>query len=499
MKQFRLILLCVVILMGTLVPGFAFVDTTSHWGSDYIETLAQYGVISGYPDGTFKPDANVSRTEFLVMTMKALGETVRLAKGGEYWGQPYIERALSLGLIQKSDFVSITKTTFDKPILREEMAGVVAAAFLTSNAMPASTSMNAAAAKINDLSEVRACYQQPTLVAYAVKLISGYSDGSFRPSGFATRAESSVVTAKLLSDRLGLGEIASKPAASISAYSVGGISIGDSLEKVTKTLGTPVRKDLSEYGFEWYVYHQNYKNYIQIGIASGRVVGLFTHYGPLESSDGVKMGTTKGAVLERYGASLSKLTKGNVTYLYQKNDEFDLYKLGSGYVTFFYDVHDANKLIAFQMIEKATEEKLLGYFGPASSKLRSAFENQTFDLANVFRVAHGLSTVTYCPISSISAYDHSVDMYTRNFFDHVNPDGLSPFDRMEADGLKFAAASENIAAGYTNAFSTHIGWVNSLGHRVNLLGRDYTRLGVGVAFGGQLHQYFTQDFYKPQS
>lgn len=492
-------MLCLVLAVSMMAPpAFAFVDTTSHWGRDYIGTLVEYGIIKGYPDGTFKPDARVTRAEFLVMTLKALGETVRVARPGEYWGQPYIDHARALGLIQASDFATLTAVTFDKPILREEMAGVVSAAYLRSNEMPAASTLSSAAGMIRDLSAVRECFQEPTLVAYAVKLLSGYTDGSFRPAGSATRAESSVVTAKLLADRLGLSEIsAAAPLLTAPTIKVAGISIGDSQEKVTQTLGTPLRKDLSEYGFEWLIYHKDYKDYVMIGVASGKVVGLFTHYGPFESAIGLRMGSTRGDVQAKYGGGLTKIDKGSFTFLIQTSEEFDLYKLPSGYATFFYDLQDGNTVIAFQLIAPATEEAFKSLYGTASAALRTAYENQTFDLTNVFRAAKGKSLVTYNDTASKVAYNHSVDMLRRSFFDHVNPDGATPFDRMQAGGLSFSAASENIAAGYLNAVMTHIGWVNSTGHRVNLLG-SYTQLGTGVAFGGPYKQYFTQNFLTPR-
>jgi len=495
MRKLGRLLLTLVLLVSLVAPvTFAFEDTDQHWGRDYIGTLVKYDIVDGYPDGSFKPDARITRSEFLVMTLKSLGENVRAASAGEYWGQPFIERARSLGLIQASDFASLTASTFDRPILREEMAGIVSAAYLRSNERPAASTLDSAADKISDLDAVRDCYQEPTLVAYAVKLLSGYTDGSFRPAGSATRAESSVVTAKLLADRLGLGDIVvSTPPVSSPTFKVAGISIGDSLEKVTQTLGTPVRKDLSEYGFEWYVYHRSYKDYVMIGVSSGKVVGLFTHYGPFESAVGLRMGSTRSEVQTKYGTSLTKIDKGTFTFLIQTSEEFDLYKLQPGYATFYYDLEDSKKVIAFQLIAPVAEESLKSLYGPASAGLRTAYEKQTFDLANVFRAAKGKSVVTYNSTASKVAYNHSLDMLQRGFFDHVNPDGKSPFDRMKASGLSFSAASENIAAGYINAVTTHIGWVNSPGHRVNLLG-NYTQLGTGVAFGGDYKQYFTQNF-----
>ncbi|MFM1655740.1 CAP domain-containing protein [Brevibacillus sp. B_LB10_24] len=80
----------------------------------------------------------------------------------------------------------------------------------------------------------------------------------------------------------------------------------------------------------------------------------------------------------------------------------------------------------------------------------------------------------------------------------MNPDRKSPFDRMKKDGIIYKQASENIAAGQTSAIFAHESWMNSAGHRKNILG-DYSRLGVGMSFGGTYSTYYTQNFYQPKS
>lgn len=61
-----------------------------------------------------------------------------------------------------------------------------------------------------------------------------------------------------------------------ASVSVRGIAIGDTAGQVTAKLGQPARQDASEYGFTWYVYNQDYSNYIQVGIAGGKVVALYS-------------------------------------------------------------------------------------------------------------------------------------------------------------------------------------------------------------------------------
>ena len=85
-------------------------------------------------------------------------------------------------------------------------------------------------------------------------------------------------------------------------------------------------------------------------------------------------------------------------------------------------------------------------------------------------------------------------MNDKNYFDHTNKENKSPFDRMEEEGINYKNAGENIAAGQSSAIYAHHAWMNSLGHRKNILG-DYKYIGVGVIFGGYYNIYYTQNFY----
>jgi hypothetical protein len=104
---------------------------------------------------------------------------------------------------------------------------------------------------------------------------------------------------------------------------------------------------------------------------------------------------------------------------------------------------------------------------------------------------------------------HSEDMYTRNFFDHTNPDGLDPFERMAAVGYSFTLAGENIATG-SNSTATDLenllmvdAGISGRGHRVNLLdirsGTIFREIGVGYHAASTPNAsgrrtYMTQDF-----
>lgn len=123
----------------------------------------------------------------------------------------------------------------------------------------------------------------------------------------------------------------------------------------------------------------------------------------------------------------------------------------------------------------------------------AAYEQEVFDLVNQIREENGLEPFVYNETLAETARAHSQDMIDRNFFDHTNPDGKSPFDRMRDNGLSFSMAAENIAAGQRTPEEVVESWMNSEGHRANILG-GCEELGVGLALGGSYGYYWTQCF-----
>ncbi|WP_241038512.1 CAP domain-containing protein [Blastococcus litoris] len=108
-------------------------------------------------------------------------------------------------------------------------------------------------------------------------------------------------------------------------------------------------------------------------------------------------------------------------------------------------------------------------------------EGQVLALVNAERAAAGCGALSADAGLANVARAHSADMRDRGFFDHVNLDGLDPFDRAERAGL--SARAENIAWGQRSPAEVMDSWMNSPGHRANILNCSLTRLGVGVAEG----------------
>jgi len=78
-----------------------------------------------------------------------------------------------------------------------------------------------------------------------------------------------------------------------------------------------------------------------------------------------------------------------------------------------------------------------------------------------------------------AAGKHASDMVRRHYLDHTNPDGQGPADRMAAAGYRGSGWGENIAAGYDSAQKVVAAWMNSEGHRQNILNCRFTSIGIG--------------------
>jgi len=123
----------------------------------------------------------------------------------------------------------------------------------------------------------------------------------------------------------------------------------------------------------------------------------------------------------------------------------------------------------------------------------SADEALMVDLVNAERAARGLPALRVDLAMVAVARAHSTDMATRDFFSHINPDGLDPFDRMRAAGITFGAAAENIAM-YPTTTQAHEALMASDGHRRNILGAAYRRIGIGIYRDASGQRFFTQVF-----
>ncbi|MBE2977441.1 CAP domain-containing protein [Priestia megaterium] len=126
------------------------------------------------------------------------------------------------------------------------------------------------------------------------------------------------------------------------------------------------------------------------------------------------------------------------------------------------------------------------------TKDASQFEQKVVDLVNQERQKQGLKPLTLNKKLSDVARTKSKDMMDKGYFDHNSPTYGSPFDMMKQFGIEYTTAGENIAKGQQSPEDVMNAWMNSDGHRKNILNPDFTEIGVGYVKGDTT--YWTQQF-----
>lgn len=139
---------------------------TEGWAYPYISNLTGNGVITGYEDGTFRPDQKVTKAEYLALVMRAAAYETQEDANAAHWWTPYFEKAVDRGLIIAEEY----ETTIDSPISRYAMAELVANVLKDKEID--------VAAETNVLSDVSA-HQDAVGICYSAGIITGYEDGTF--------------------------------------------------------------------------------------------------------------------------------------------------------------------------------------------------------------------------------------------------------------------------------------------------------------------------------
>lgn len=128
---------------------------------------------------------------------------------------------------------------------------------------------------------------------------------------------------------------------------------------------------------------------------------------------------------------------------------------------------------------------------PTTDSKVTSYEQEVIRLVNQKRAENGLKALTYdWELCRVARYK-SQDMKDKRYFSHTSPTYGSPFQMIKNFGISYRSAGENIARGYATPEAVVNGWMNSSGHRANILNSSFTHIGVGYVADGN---YWTQMF-----
>ena len=105
------------------------------------------------------------------------------------------------------------------------------------------------------------------------------------------------------------------------------------------------------------------------------------------------------------------------------------------------------------------------------------------------RIAYGLRPLRISDRLSLAAQDRIYDMFSKHYFNHVAPDGTPPWKWVSHRGYDYRELAENLAIGYKTPGGIVDGWMNSPGHRANVLGEHFHDVGVAIAPGSPTRRF----------
>jgi uncharacterized protein YkwD len=243
------------------------------------------------------------------------------------------------------------------------------------------------------------------------------------------------------------------------------IELGDSLDTVLQKLGEPSRIDENVTRLDWYVYNDDYSKFIMIGISKDKVASIYTSHTDFVVNDLIK-----------YGTSEESLPKSQLNKYYI--DEIN------GSILYGIMISDINAG---------------GIWGPVlDNNERSPYiELQQVDCVNAFRVFNGLNSLKIDDIAQKTAREHSKDMAQNGYFAHASLDGRSFSHRYNGNNGRYFACAENIVAGSDDGFNQFRQFLNSSGHRNNMLYNLSKYIGIGVYYNeNSLYKYYGTQLFS---
>lgn len=180
-----------------------------------------------------------------------------------------------------------------------------------------------------------------------------------------------------------------------------------------------------------------------------------------------------------------------------KEPPFEFYKISKGDTFWFIAKRyglDYKRLMQLNPDVNPTNMQVGGVIRLKSTSAPvSSFEEEVVRLVNQERAKQGLSPLTHRADVKNVAEKKAMDLINSNYFSHTSPNYGSPFDMLKSFGISYRSAGENIAKGQRSPQEVMNAWMNSSGHRANILNRNYNGIGVGF-YNGAWVQLFVQSY-----
>ncbi len=267
----------------------------------------------------------------------------------------------------------------------------------------------------------------------------------------------------------------SNPALSVRNSS---ITIGETKQAVIDKFGIPGRIDKTEYGFDYYIYNNDYTRMAFIAVQDDKVLGYYT-----DSVDFNYQGVHYGDTIDQLNKALKKQFELSESITYSDS---------TNTIHIFMDALESKTVTGIYILPKGAAT------GDYSEEIIRSIEVLLYDLTNSFRAHNKLAPLSWSSSSSLAARKHSNSMSANDYLAHTDPERRSPGGRLIAEGISYEKCGENIIAGYDDAILSVHHLYNSKNQRKNLLSKTYRYTGDGFSFNkdSKYKTYITQDFYR---
>ena len=189
---------------------------------------------------------------------------------------------------------------------------------------------------------------------------------------------------------------------------------------------------------------------------------------------------TQSMIIASMSLLLSTTAMANTYHTVKSGDS--MWKIAVKYETGLSEIISANTQIKNPSLIYPGQKITI----PQKDTAQSSYTKEVIRLVNEIRAQNGLGTLKEdWQLSRVAQYK-SQDMKDNGYFSHTSPTYGSPFDMMKSFGISYKSAAENIAKGQSTPQQVVNAWMNSQGHRANILNKNYTHIGVGYVKSGNI-------------
>ena len=519
------LLLCLSLLTGLLVLPAAATSSFSDvpkgaWYAPYVQYAYENGLMNGTGNGEFSPEATTTRAMVVTILYRISGSPdTDVYQFGDVpqgkWYSDAISWAANNSIVNGTGNGNFSP---NNPVTREQLVTMLYryAQYLTFDTV----SYYDCYEDFTDAGSISSWALTACNWAVSEAIVNGVKDDVLAPKGSAIRAQVATIMQRFidcynidLNDPPAPPEPEPQPQPMDAKYSTlyfddgGSLWLGMTEAELCSAVGQPSEKLTGTFRGTWYLYNtDNYHNFFMALVKEGKVYRLYMAAENM-SYLGYRIGDILDAdEMDDYAKSIQNQSHSTLSCAFQLDVTADSSLAGISISDLSQLPHDPsqdgfpneNDQAAVDQWIAAYDAYLSGVYNsvkPTTDQLRQE-SKVCFHVINAWRSHRDISPLTWNDTLAEVARLHSQDMADRNYNSHVDPDGVTPQDRIEATGLNITGSfiGENSCITETNGLDAFNLWLHSKPHRTGMTGFNYAGVGAGYNENSDYGYYWTTDF-----